>query len=109
MKFLERMFTAFLARHMPDSTQAKPRFMKNTRKPVINTHTVSAATVRFAVVFCNAATGSVSGAAGGIVGVSATASAVGGAVTSCPQLTSADIKHITRSPAVMPSVKLFNK
>ena len=42
MKFFERMFTAFFARHMPDSTRAKPRFMKNTSMPVTSTHTVSA-------------------------------------------------------------------
>ena len=31
MKFLNRMFTVFFARQRPDSTMAKPRFMKNTR------------------------------------------------------------------------------
>src|SRR5688572_20275645 len=43
MKFFDRMLTQFFARHMPDSTQAKPKFMKNTRNAVINTQTVSAA------------------------------------------------------------------
>ena len=43
MKFFARMFTAFLARHRPDSTMANPRFMKNTRNAVTKTHTVSIA------------------------------------------------------------------
>ena len=45
MKFFERMLTQFFARHMPDSTQAKPRFMKNTSMPVTSTQTVSAPTL----------------------------------------------------------------
>ena len=55
MKFLDRMFTQFFARHMPDSTQAKPRFMKNTSMPVTITQTVSAATFRSPVIFWTAA------------------------------------------------------
>ena len=35
------MFTAFLALQSPYSTNAKPRFMKKTRKAVNNTHMVS--------------------------------------------------------------------
>ena len=45
MKFLERMLTVFLARQKPDSTSAKPRFMKNTSDAVISTQTVSRAMV----------------------------------------------------------------
>ena len=44
MKFLARMFTVFFARHRPDSTMAKPRFMKNTRNPVSSTQKVSSMT-----------------------------------------------------------------
>ena len=46
MKFFERMLTVFLLRQKPDSTSAKPRFMKNTSAAVINTQTVSAAIFR---------------------------------------------------------------
>src|SRR3972149_11513822 len=42
IKFLERMLTQFFARQKPDSTHAKPRFMKNTSIAVTNTQTVSA-------------------------------------------------------------------
>ncbi len=41
MKFFDRMLTVFLARQNPDSTSAKPRFMKNTSDAVISTHIVS--------------------------------------------------------------------
>ncbi len=41
MKFFARMFTQFLARHRPLSTNAKPAFMKNTSIAVISTHVVS--------------------------------------------------------------------
>src|SRR3989337_3886708 len=41
--FLEIIFTAFFERHNPDSTMANPRFIKNTRKAVTRTQTVSAA------------------------------------------------------------------
>ncbi len=44
MKFFARMLTAFLARHNPDSTMAKPRFMKKTRNAVNSTHAVSTPT-----------------------------------------------------------------
>ncbi len=50
MKFLDRMLTVFLDRQNPDSTSAKPRFMKNTRVAVISTHTVSSATVSSSAV-----------------------------------------------------------
>ena len=45
MKFLARMLTAFLARHRPVSSVAKPAFMKNTSMPAIITHSVSSATL----------------------------------------------------------------
>src|SRR4051812_33043456 len=45
MKFFDRIFTQFFARHIPDSTVANPRFMKNTSMPVTRTHTVSAITL----------------------------------------------------------------
>ena len=41
IKFLDRMLTVFLARAKPASTEAKPRFMKNTRMAARNTHRVS--------------------------------------------------------------------
>jgi len=41
MKFLERMFTAFLTRANPLSTMAKPRFMKNTSTPAKTTQMLS--------------------------------------------------------------------
>ena len=50
MKFFDRMLTQFFARQKPDSTQAKPRFMKNTSMPVTSTQTVSAMTLRSAAV-----------------------------------------------------------
>ena len=43
MKFFARMFTQFFARARPDSTIAKPRFMKKTSMPAIKTQTVSSA------------------------------------------------------------------
>jgi hypothetical protein len=49
MKFFARMFTQFFARARPDSTIAKPRFMKNTRKAVSRTHIVSMAILVFAI------------------------------------------------------------
>src|SRR3990172_1194578 len=55
MKFFDKMLTQFLARQNPDSTQAKPRFMKNTSIAVINTQTVSIPTLRSAT---NCAVGS---------------------------------------------------
>ncbi len=54
MKFFERMLTVFFARQKPDSTSAKPRFMKNTRDAVIRTHTVSMPIFRSAGVWANA-------------------------------------------------------
>src|SRR5262245_49169358 len=51
MKFLDRMLTVFFDRHIPDSTSAKPRFMKNTRDAVIRTHTVSSPMVSSSAVF----------------------------------------------------------
>src|SRR5688572_31373003 len=65
MKFFERILTQFLARHIPDSTQANPRFMKNTRNPVIITQTVSAITLRSAGVGPAAAGAGVTGASAG--------------------------------------------
>jgi hypothetical protein len=50
MKFFERILTVFLARQNPDSTSAKPRFMKNTRAAVSKTQTVSIPTFRSAGV-----------------------------------------------------------
>ena len=44
IKFFARMFTAFFARHNPDSTMAKPRFIKKTRNAVKSTHAVSTPT-----------------------------------------------------------------
>src|SRR5699024_5626378 len=41
MKFLDRMLTVFLARAKPASTDANPRFMKNTRMAASSTHKVS--------------------------------------------------------------------
>ena len=62
MKFFERMFTQFFARANPDSTQPKPRFMKNTSMPQTSTQTVSAAVHSFAII--SSAVG-----AGGAVGL----------------------------------------
>src|SRR5690349_1963440 len=66
MKFLDRMFTQFLARHMPDSTAAKPRFMKNTNMAVINTHTVSNMILRSALEGPAGAAGASSSPAAGV-------------------------------------------
>src|SRR4026207_1773842 len=65
MKFFERMFTQFFARHMPDSTVAKPRFMKNTSMPVTSTQTVSAITLSSALVGAAGAAGAGGGGVGG--------------------------------------------
>ena len=48
IKFLVRMLTAFLRRQNPDSTRAKPAFMKNTRNEAITTQRVSKPTLRAA-------------------------------------------------------------
>ena len=45
-KFLDKIFTQFLARANPDSTHAKPAFIKNTSMAVTSTKIVSAATFR---------------------------------------------------------------
>ena len=58
MKFFERMLTQFFARHMPDSTQAKPRFMKNTSMAVTITHIVSAATFKSPILVASPSGGS---------------------------------------------------
>ncbi len=64
IKFFERMLTAFFARQKPDSTHAKPRFMKNTKNAVIMTQLVSA------MIFKSAAVGPAGAAAvsGGVPG-----------------------------------------
>ena len=62
-KFLARIFTQFLARQSPDSTQANPVFMKNTRPAVSNTHKVSRATRMAPLVSVSVATGSGAAAA----------------------------------------------
>ena len=62
MKFFERMLTVFLARQNPDSTSAKPRFMKNTRDAVSTTQMVSSATVSSSAVFACAFGGKGDGA-----------------------------------------------
>jgi len=41
IKFFASMLTVFFERQSPDSSMAKPKFMKNTRKAVKRTHTVS--------------------------------------------------------------------
>ena len=41
IKFLDRMLTVFLARAKPASTEANPRFIKNTRMAASSTHNVS--------------------------------------------------------------------
>ena len=54
-KFFERMLTAFFARHMPVSTHAKPRFMKNTSMPVMRVQIVFILTSGVAsasLIFC---------------------------------------------------------
>jgi hypothetical protein len=51
MKFLDRMLTVFLARQNPDSTSAKPRFMKKTSDAVNTTQIVSSAIVSSSAVF----------------------------------------------------------
>ena len=51
MKFFERMLTVFFERQKPDSTSAKPRFMKNTSDAVSTTQMVSSATVNSSGVF----------------------------------------------------------
>ena len=51
MKFFERMLTVFFDRHIPDSTSAKPRFMKNTSDAVNSTQIVSSAIVSSSGVF----------------------------------------------------------
>src|SRR6188474_138632 len=70
MKFLDKMLTVFFARHMPDSTVAKPRFMKNTSMPVTMTHIVSA------MILTSPA---VSATAGAAAGSSSLAASVAGA------------------------------
>src|ERR1051325_3198778 len=40
MKFMANVCAAFLARHMPVSTSAKPACMNMTKKPVIRVHTM---------------------------------------------------------------------
>src|SRR5262245_2009814 len=81
MKFFDRIFTAFFARQKPDSTHAKPRFIKNTSMAVTSTHTVSAhslASVR------SAAIGSAGALAAGSAGAVASAAGVSVAgVSSC--------------------------
>ena len=54
MKFFERMLTVFLVRQNPDSTSAKPRFMKNTSDAVNTTQIVSSAIVSSSAVFAAA-------------------------------------------------------
>jgi hypothetical protein len=49
MKFFARMLTVFFALARPDSTMAKPKFMKNTRKAATSTHRVSIATLKFMI------------------------------------------------------------
>ncbi len=44
IKFFAKMFTVFFTRHKPDSTMAKPKFMKNTKNAVTMTHIVSSPT-----------------------------------------------------------------
>src|SRR6185437_9670726 len=78
MKFFERMLTQFFWRQKPDSTQAKPRFMKNTSIDAITTQTVSAITFKSALLGGAAGAGAV-GAAGIGVASSAAASASGAA------------------------------
>src|SRR5438128_1613190 len=56
MKFFDKMFTQFFARAKPDSTQPKPRFMKNTNMPQIMTHTVSRPTISLSVAIFSSAT-----------------------------------------------------
>ena len=56
MKFFDRILTAFLTRHMPDSTSAKPAFIQKTRKPVISVHTVSSATLLLPIFALSSAT-----------------------------------------------------
>ncbi|ACI18758.1 hypothetical protein DICTH_0176 [Dictyoglomus thermophilum H-6-12] len=50
IKFLERIFTVFFTRANPDSTIAKPKFMKNTSIPVNKTQIVSRITL-FSISF----------------------------------------------------------
>ena len=71
MKFFERMFTQFFDRHMPDSTAAKPRFMKNTSMAVMSTHIVSSMTLISTFV------GPVAAAGSAAAGAAATADSAG--------------------------------
>src|SRR3990170_7027115 len=43
------MLTQFFARHNPDSTNAKPRFIKKTRKAVTSVHMVSMPTFTLSI------------------------------------------------------------
>jgi hypothetical protein len=78
-KFFERILTQFLARHMPDSTQANPRFMKNTSMPVIKTQSVSAITFSSAVVGPAGAAAGAGGAWSAVLGAAAGAAAASSA------------------------------
>src|SRR3990172_8718432 len=57
-KFFARIVTVFLARQKPDSTAAKPRFMKKTRNAAASTHTVSMATLASAAFASSVSSGS---------------------------------------------------
>ena len=72
-KFFERMLTQFLARAKPDSTQPKPRFMKNTSIPQTSTQTVSAASQRFFTICAASGTGIAGAAAAGAAAASVAA------------------------------------
>ena len=50
MKFFDKMLTVFLLLQNPDSTNAKPRFMKKTREAVSTTQMVSNAIVSSSAV-----------------------------------------------------------
>src|SRR5690348_16082433 len=91
MKFLERMLTQFFWRHIPDSTDAKPRFIKNTSIAVTSTQTVSAATLR--LPSCSSTVG-----AGGVAG----AGAVSGGAASV-LAASLDCSSWARPAAAVPS------
>ena len=68
MKFMPKVWAAFLARVKPVSTMANPACMNITRKPVMSVHTKLIATVFAAAaafaVFTSESTGSAAGAAG---------------------------------------------
>jgi hypothetical protein len=100
MKFLARMVTTFLARQKPDSTLANPRFMKNTRKAVTSTHTVSMATLASPTLAVRSLIGSTGSA--GLASAGFASVAADGGAGACANASEAPSVSATTS-AIVPS------